>query len=47
MKKHESVLLATWHRKLHQEWLPHWVDMPQTQFDWWYLLINALGDAED
>ena len=43
----EEELLARWHHKLKTEWLPNWVDMPPTLFQWWNTLIKALEDATD
>jgi len=43
----DGELLAEWHHRLYVEWLPNWVDMPDTMFRWWNLLVIALEDATD
>lgn len=43
----EEEALARWYYKLHTEWLQNWMDMPETQFRWWNLLVVALDDAID
>jgi hypothetical protein len=47
MNSDEQARLAKWFHRLEHEWLPHWIDMPDTQFQWWNLLIRALDDATD
>lgn len=43
----EAEALERWYYRLETEWLPDWVDMPDSLFQWWNLLVIALGDATD
>jgi hypothetical protein len=43
----DKECLREWYHKLETEWLPNWVDLPETHFRWWNLLIVALDDATD
>lgn len=43
----EAEALARWHSRLASEWLPNWVDMTESYFHWWNLLVIALEDATD
>jgi hypothetical protein len=41
----DSERLSVWYAKLHTEWLPNWVDLPENAFHWWNLCVVALDDA--
>lgn len=41
----DSERLSVWYRKLYNEWLPNWIDLPENKFHWWNLCVIALEDA--
>jgi len=43
--KSNQELLTVWHARLHTEWLPNWIDLPENMFHWWNLCVIALEDA--